>query len=72
MGNLLNIEQVAERLNLRKSTVYKLCSAKRIPVTKITGRCLFDPEQIDAWVKERTQQPINNGGDQANHKIDKD
>jgi len=55
---LLNINELAEYINIKVKTVYDLVYRKRIPYTKI-GRCLrFDIGLIDEWIKLKTNIPF--------------
>lgn len=58
MEALLSIEEVARRLDLSVSTIYKLVSAKKINYVKIGSRVLFDPEKIRAWIEEHSVAPL--------------
>ena len=56
---LLTASQVAERLNIRVSTVYALCRRKEIPhirVTQAARRALirFRAEDIEQLIRDRT------------------
>lgn len=55
---LLNVKQVSERLNIRPITVYKMISQKRLPVTRIGKRVLFDEVVLDKWISQKTEVPI--------------
>ncbi len=46
----LNASQVAEMLNLCKSSNYKMKSSGSIPFYKIGGRFLFKGEEIEEWI----------------------
>jgi len=59
LPKLLSIQDVSEVLNLAPITLYKLVSAKRIPFVKLGSRVLFVPEQIAAWIEERSVKPLN-------------
>ena len=55
---LWRVDEVAEFLGLAVGTVYHLLSQKRLPCVRISGRCVrFDPEQIEEWVAQRTEEP---------------
>lgn len=56
---LLNVKQTAEKLNIRPITVYKMISQKRLPVTRIGRRVLFDEAILDQWIAQKTEMPIN-------------
>jgi excisionase family DNA binding protein len=48
---LLTVRDVAELLGLSVGSVYHLISQKRIPVVKLSSRCVrFRRSDIDAWI----------------------
>lgn len=48
---LLTVHDVAELLGLSVGSVYHLISQKRIPVVKLSSRCVrFRRSDIDAWI----------------------
>ncbi len=52
---LLNVDEAAELLGVAKGTVYHWACRGHIPAVRLTRRCLrFDPEQLAAWVGERS------------------
>ena len=56
---LLKIEEVAELLGFSVQGVYTLVFKKKIPAVKISKRALrFRPSDIEAWLREKTQQPV--------------
>lgn len=58
MQRLLDIHEAAEILKIQVGTLYKWCCARRIPHKKI-GCCLrFDIEELEAWIKKQTVDPI--------------
>lgn len=53
---LWKVEDVADFLGLAVGSVYHLLSQRRIPVVRISARCVrFDPQVIEAWVVDRTE-----------------
>jgi excisionase family DNA binding protein len=66
---LLTVDEVAELLALSSGHVYHLISQKRIPVVRLSARCVrFKRSALDAWIaemavparsSERSQTPIN-------------
>jgi excisionase family DNA binding protein len=58
---LLNVAEAAERLGLKKPTIYKYVCERAIPFVKINAAVRFDPERLDAWVAERAVEPIARG-----------
>jgi excisionase family DNA binding protein len=54
---LLRIEEVAELTGLAVGTVYHLVSQKRIPVVRISSRCIrFRLSSLESWFAELTQE----------------
>jgi excisionase family DNA binding protein len=54
---LLSIAEAADFLGIKKSTVYKYTRLRTIPHVRLGARILFDPERLDAWVRENSQEP---------------
>jgi len=55
---LLSISEAAETLGLSVSTIYRLTSRRAIPHCKIGSRIVFQPAQLEAWIQERSIQPV--------------
>lgn len=53
---LLKAEEVAQRLNIGKSTVYHLTHKGLLPGFKIGGSLRFDPDVVDRYVEECQKQ----------------
>lgn len=53
---VMNIDELSEKIRLRKSTIYKLCMGRRIPYMKVGKRLLFREDAIDQWL-ELFQEP---------------
>lgn len=47
---VLNIDQLCEYADLKKTTVYKLTSTGEIPHSKRGKRIYFDRDTVDAWL----------------------
>lgn len=55
---LLTVSDVAELTQLSLGTIYHLVSQKRIPVIRISARCLrFRRSDIEAWLLDKTSTP---------------
>ena len=54
LPNLMNAKQVAEKLNLKLSTVYKLTYQHLIPTVRIGGSVRFEPNAIRQFIKSHT------------------
>jgi excisionase family DNA binding protein len=55
---LLNIDDLAAYLKVKKSAIYDMVFRKRIPFTKIGNRLRFSKELIDRWIEEKTHVPF--------------
>jgi excisionase family DNA binding protein len=49
---MLDVEQVADYLGLKTSTIYSLTHTRKIPFYKPGKKLLFDPDEIEKWVRE--------------------
>lgn len=50
MKKLVGVAWVADRLELSRSTIYRMVDAAEIPAIRIGGAVRFDPEQVEAWL----------------------
>ena len=55
---LMNVQEVAQRLNLAVTTVYKMVNQRRIPFVKIGGALKFNPTQVERWIQDQTVMPM--------------
>ncbi|MCM8791625.1 MAG: helix-turn-helix domain-containing protein [Candidatus Omnitrophica bacterium] len=53
MKRLMNIDELANYLRLRKQTIYNWLYQKKISGFKVGGVWRFDKREIDAWLKSR-------------------
>lgn len=54
---LWTVTEAAKYLSLNKFSLYHLVSQKRIPVVKLSARCIrFRPSELSKWVESLTQQ----------------
>jgi excisionase family DNA binding protein len=51
---LIDIQTVAEALDVAVPTVYGMVSRRQIPFTKVGRLTKFDPAAIDAWIAKQT------------------
>jgi excisionase family DNA binding protein len=55
MAQLMNIKQMAERLNVSDQKIRSMCRNKQIPFIRLgdgpSAEYRFDPEIIDAWIR---------------------
>ena len=56
MKRLLNVEELAQYLNLQKQTIYNWLNQKKLSGIKIGGVWRFDKKEIDKWLKEQAQK----------------
>jgi len=57
--SVLTIKDVAEYLDVKPITVYKMSVRRRIPAIKIAGSWRFKRELIEDWAKTRRRRTIN-------------
>jgi len=58
MGKLISVEHVAERLDMTRDHIWRLCREGSIPHTRINKRTIrFDLAEIEAWIASG-RQPI--------------
>jgi excisionase family DNA binding protein len=53
MRRLIDIDELATYLKLKKQTIYNWLYQKKIKGIKIGGVWRFDRKEIDAWLKEK-------------------
>lgn len=58
MEKLLDVSDLANILKLKKPTIYKLISSRRIPFIKIGSRVFFKPDEIETWIKENSVKEV--------------
>lgn len=57
-GHLWTYADLCERLGIRPGTAYAWVCQGRIPFIRFSNRFVrFDPERIEAWLREREQEP---------------
>lgn len=52
LPTIMNVEQIADYLNLTKPTIYGLVHKREIPHFKKGKRLYFDKENINQWILE--------------------
>lgn len=62
-NKLLTPDEVAEELQIPKSTIYKLCSDGEIPAAKIGKHWRFDRDRLNAWLEARFSAGPSGSGD---------
>lgn len=61
-GRLINAQQAGELLNVPPSWVMAEARADRIPHILLGRYRRFDPEELEAWWRERARGPWRNRG----------
>jgi excisionase family DNA binding protein len=57
MEKLLNIAQLAERLEVEKSWIYTMTRRKKIPHRKLGKYVRFDAAEIQNWIDGKRRGP---------------
>ena len=69
MKYYLDITSLAERLGIKRSTLYAWAEQGDIPHLNLGRLLRFDPEEIDAWLqahrRDGTPEPLRAGADLA-------
>ena len=58
MENLMSIEEAAEYLGLKVSTIYKYTSSRKLPFIKIGSRVLFSREILEDFIRAHIIEPV--------------
>lgn len=58
MSELLRAEDVAQMMNIGKSTVYLLVKENRIPYVRFGESVRFPRHEIEAWLAEQVRRPL--------------
>lgn len=48
----MNVDEIAEELQVSKTTIYTMVSQNEIPHIKVRGRILFHRDTIEKWLVE--------------------
>ncbi len=59
MKRLLDVEELAKYLKLRKQTIYNWLNQNKISGIKIGGVWRFDKAEIDKWLKSQARKVSN-------------
>jgi excisionase family DNA binding protein len=59
LKEFLNIEELSDYLNMRKSTLYSIVENKEIPFFRFGRLIRFKKQEIDDWVEEHREESIN-------------
>jgi excisionase family DNA binding protein len=52
MEKLLNVNQLADILGLKKITIYEWVRSNKIPFVKLGKRVLFQPSDVEEFIKK--------------------
>ncbi|OGX07825.1 MAG: hypothetical protein A2Z88_08660 [Omnitrophica WOR_2 bacterium GWA2_47_8] len=55
MKQLIDVEELAQYLKLRKQTIYNWLNQRKITGIKIGGVWRFDKREIDKWLKSQSR-----------------
>ena len=56
MARLIDIDELAEYLKLKKQTIYNWLHQRKISGIKVGGVWRFDRRDIESWLKSRRRQ----------------
>ena len=56
MNHLLDVDELAKYLKLRKQTIYNWLSQRRISGIKLGGVWRFDKREIDKWLRSQARK----------------
>lgn len=59
MPRLMDVEELANYLRLKKQTIYNWLHERKISGIKVGGVWRFDSREIDAWLRARKQYSRN-------------
>jgi excisionase family DNA binding protein len=57
MDKLLDIDELSELINVKKSSIFDLVYRKKIPYVKVGNRLRFRIDLIEAWLQQKTFIP---------------
>ena len=55
---LVGVEWVAERLELGRSTVYRMAASGEIPAVRLGNSVRFDREQVELWLQHEMDKAM--------------
>ena len=64
VGRLIDIDELADYLKLKKQTIYNWLHQRKISGIKVGGVWRFDRRDIDSWLKSRKRQSNTSGESQ--------
>jgi len=57
MARLIDVDELAEYLKLKKQTIYNWLSDGKISGIKVGGVWRFDRKEVDSWLKSKRRLP---------------
>src|SRR5688572_5888694 len=75
---LMSVDEVADRLQVSRSTIYGWIATKKIPFLRVGGRIVrFDPDVLASWLDEAkvrdsgTAEGASDAGTQGRRNLDR-
>ncbi len=68
-SRFLSAEEAAEFLNLKLSTIYSKTSKNEIPYYRTGKKLMFDPKELEEWIRARRVKSSNEIMANAKQKI---
>lgn len=68
INNTLTVSQVAIKLGIKETTLYKICSRGEIPHFKVGQAIRFNIDTLEQWIKEQELNNNNNNIKEAKKK----
>lgn len=62
MKKLMDVDDLAKYLKLKKQTIYNWLNQRKISGIKIGGVWRFDRAEVDRWLKSQSRQARKNNG----------
>jgi excisionase family DNA binding protein len=61
MARLIDIDELADYLKLKKQTIYNWLNQRKISGIKVGGVWRFDQKDIDNWLRSKKQETRGSG-----------
>jgi excisionase family DNA binding protein len=58
ISRLIDVKEAAGWLGVTPQTLYKMVSQRRVPYVKVGGALKFDPDKLQAWIKDNSVMPM--------------
>jgi len=62
MNRLIDIDELAEYLKLKKQTIYNWLSQGKISGIKVGGVWRFDLKDVESWLQSSKRMPVRQNG----------